>query len=114
MNSGSRVRGSMGISGQLAKAVSGGQLWRIVVQHGAGFYPYSLSFKRKSKNDQSSLSEAPNVEAAPTETAAPRWKPHSRIERRVAGVLIEKAKTTPEQYPMTVNGLVNGCNQKNN
>jgi len=65
-------------------------------------------------NDQSSLSEPPNVEAAPTEAAAPRWKPLSRIDRRVAGVLIEKAKTTPEQYPMTVNGLVNGCNQKNN
>jgi uncharacterized protein YceH (UPF0502 family) len=65
-------------------------------------------------NDQSSLSEPPNVEGASTETAAPRWKPLSRIDRRVAGVLIEKAKTTPEQYPMTVNGLVNGCNQKNN
>jgi uncharacterized protein len=65
-------------------------------------------------NDQSSLSEPPNVEAAPAETAAPRWKPLPRIDRRVAGVLIEKAKTTPEQYPMTVNGLVNGCNQKNN
>jgi uncharacterized protein YceH (UPF0502 family) len=65
-------------------------------------------------NDQSSLSEPPNVEGAPAETAAPRWKPLSRIDRRVAGVLIEKAKTTPEQYPMTVNGLVNGCNQRNN
>lgn len=32
----------------------------------------------------------------------------------MAGVLIEKAKTTPEQYPMTINGLVNGCNQKSN
>ena len=50
-----------------------------------------------------------------TDSAAPpRWKPLGRIDRRVAGVLVEKAKTTPEQYPMTVNGLVNGCNQKNN
>jgi len=30
------------------------------------------------------------------------------------GVLIEKAKTTPAAYPMTVNAIVTGCNQKNN
>jgi uncharacterized protein YceH (UPF0502 family) len=35
-------------------------------------------------------------------------------ERRVLGVLIEKAKTTPDAYPMSVNGLVTGCNQKSN
>ena len=33
-------------------------------------------------------------------------------ERRVLGVLIEKSLTTPEQYPLTLNSLVNGCNQK--
>src|SRR5262245_57577700 len=53
-------------------------------------------------------------EGAPSEAAQPRWRPLNRIDRRVAGVLVEKAKTTPEQYPMTVNGLVNGCNQKSN
>jgi uncharacterized protein YceH (UPF0502 family) len=53
--------------------------------------------------------------AAGTETAAaPRWKPLGRIDRRIAGVLVEKAKTTPDQYPMTINGLINGCNQKSN
>lgn len=35
-------------------------------------------------------------------------------EARVLGVLIEKAFTTPEQYPLTLNAVVNGCNQKNN
>src|SRR5262249_26511363 len=35
-------------------------------------------------------------------------------EARVLGVLIEKAMTTPDLYPLTVNALVNGCNQKNN
>ncbi len=35
-------------------------------------------------------------------------------EARVLGVLIEKALTTPEGYPLTLNALVNGCNQKNN
>lgn len=34
--------------------------------------------------------------------------------RRVLGVLIEKAKTTPGSYPMTVNAIVTGCNQKSN
>lgn len=36
------------------------------------------------------------------------------IEARVLGVLIEKAQTTPNQYPLTVNAMVAGCNQKNN
>lgn len=35
-------------------------------------------------------------------------------ESRVLGVLIEKDKTTPEQYPLSLNAVVNGCNQKNN
>ena len=43
-----------------------------------------------------------------------RWQVLPRKERRVAGVLVEKAKTTPENYPLTLNALVNGCNQKSN
>src|SRR4051812_3562708 len=35
-------------------------------------------------------------------------------EARVLGVLIEKATTTPEQYPLSLNALTNGANQKNN
>jgi hypothetical protein len=35
-------------------------------------------------------------------------------EARVLGVLIEKALTTPDQYPLTLNAVVNGANQKNN
>ena len=42
------------------------------------------------------------------------WKPLSAIDRRVAGVLVEKAKTTPDQYPLTVNAIVTGANQKSN
>lgn len=38
----------------------------------------------------------------------------SAKECRVLGVLIEKAQTTPGQYPMTLNAIVNGCNQKSN
>jgi hypothetical protein len=43
-----------------------------------------------------------------------KWRPLERNERRVAGVLAEKAKTTPENYPMSINALINGCNQKSN
>jgi uncharacterized protein YceH (UPF0502 family) len=35
-------------------------------------------------------------------------------ERRVLGVLVEKAKTTPDVYPLSVNALVAGANQKSN
>lgn len=34
--------------------------------------------------------------------------------RRVLGVLIEKAKTTPDNYPMTLAAIITGCNQKSN
>ena len=50
----------------------------------------------------------------PSEIASPRWKPLPGIDRRVIGVLIEKAKTTPDVYPLSVNALRSGCNQKNN
>lgn len=35
-------------------------------------------------------------------------------EARVFGVLVEKAFTTPDQYPLSLNGATNGCNQKSN
>ena len=38
----------------------------------------------------------------------------SFLETRVLGSLIEKELTTPEYYPMSLNGLTNACNQKNN
>ena len=44
----------------------------------------------------------------------PGRQPLDALQRRVLGVLIEKAKTTPGSYPMTVNAIVAGCNQKNN
>uniref|UniRef100_A0A7C2NVK7 DUF480 domain-containing protein n=1 Tax=Schlesneria paludicola TaxID=360056 RepID=A0A7C2NVK7_9PLAN len=40
--------------------------------------------------------------------------PFSRKQRRVLGVLLEKAFTTPEQYPLTPKAVTAGCNQKNN
>jgi uncharacterized protein len=45
---------------------------------------------------------------------SPRWQPLSAIDRRVLGVLAEKAKTTPDIYPMSLNAICTGCNQKSN
>ena len=36
------------------------------------------------------------------------------IEERILGCLIEKEMATPEYYPLTLNALVNACNQKSN
>ena len=40
--------------------------------------------------------------------------PLTPTEARVLGALIEKEITTPEYYPLSLNALVNACNQKNN
>src|SRR5574340_666923 len=57
-------------------------------------------------------SELPPTESKPS--PKPRWQPLVAIDRRVAGVLVEKAKTTPDAYPLSLNALVTGCNQKSN
>ena len=51
-----------------------------------------------------------------SDPAAPVREPLSPPERRVLGVLIEKQKTskTADAYPMTLNSLTTGCNQKSN
>ncbi len=38
----------------------------------------------------------------------------TEIEARVLGALVEKDITTPDYYPLSLNALVNACNQKNN
>ena len=40
--------------------------------------------------------------------------PLSPAARRVLGVLVEKAKTTPDHYPLTLTGVIAGSNQKSN
>ena len=47
----------------------------------------------------------------PQPTSPPMLTLH---ERRVLGVLSEKQKTTPDVYPLSINALVTGCNQKSN
>lgn len=54
-----------------------------------------------------------NTTPAPTEgTPGPRSL--TRAQRRVLGVLVEKAITTPNQYPLTLKSVATGCNQTSN
>jgi uncharacterized protein len=39
-------------------------------------------------------------------------RPLSPIEARVLGTLMEKARTVPDSYPLSLNNVVTGCNQK--
>ena len=55
-------------------------------------------------------SEAPSPAAGPPAA----WPELSVPERRILGVMVEKAKTTPDAYPMSVNAIVTGANQKSN
>lgn len=45
---------------------------------------------------------------------APAFTDLSKPQRRVLGVLLEKAFTTPEYYPLTLKAVTTGCNQKSN
>lgn len=56
------------------------------------------------------MSDAP--QSMPPET----WVPLPAVERRVLGVLVEKQKTSKsaDSYPLTLNSLTTGCNQKSN
>jgi uncharacterized protein YceH (UPF0502 family) len=54
------------------------------------------------------------VSQSPGPEDAPQWRPLSARDRRVVGVLVEKAKTTPTAYPMTLNAICTGSNQKSN
>jgi len=49
-----------------------------------------------------------------TEPPTRTWVPLTARERRVVGVLVEKGKTTPEYYPLSLAAIVTGCNQKSN
>ncbi|WZO99554.1 YceH family protein [Isosphaeraceae bacterium EP7] len=54
------------------------------------------------------------MDSANQSPSQPDRPPLSSRERRVLGVLVEKQKTTPEYYPMTINAIVTACNQKSN
>src|SRR5438477_7023502 len=67
--------------------------------------------------------KVPAASAATTTMAAKRVmrvRPYDRemnpvlslLESRVLGVLVEKERTVPDSYPLTLNALVAGCNQR--
>ena len=53
-------------------------------------------------------------EPLPSDSTTTGPRQLSRPQRRVLGVLIEKAFTTPDQYPLTLKSATSGCNQKSN
>ena len=56
------------------------------------------------------MSDSPDA-TAPAAASGPGWTLDA-AETRVLGVLIEKQRTVPDTYPLTLNSLVAGCNQK--
>ena len=68
-----------------------------------------------SNEINSSDETQPNDSSGANANESPRlWQPLTRNQRRVVGVLVEKSKTTPDVYPMTLNGIKTGANQKSN
>jgi uncharacterized protein len=55
-----------------------------------------------------------SVEPTSQRESPPAWPILEVHERRVLGVLVEKAKTTPDSYPLTLNALTTASNQKSN
>jgi len=55
-----------------------------------------------------------NPEATNAETASPNPIVLTAAEARVLGALVEKEVTTPEYYPLSLNALMNACNQRSN
>lgn len=55
-----------------------------------------------------------SLPAPSSSPAYPENPPLSLLEARVLGCLIEKEFSTPDIYPLSLNALVNACNQRNN
>ena len=50
----------------------------------------------------------------PTDPILPEPIVLTRAEARVLGALVEKEVTTPDYYPLSLNALINACNQRSN
>lgn len=60
------------------------------------------------------MSDPSAGEAGSGAASAPATVELTDVEARILGALVEKSLTTPDQYPMTTNAMVNACNQKSN
>src|ERR1700738_1274389 len=61
-----------------------------------------------------SANDVPAAEPQSSNAVPTSWPALSLHERRVLGALVEKAKTTPDAYPLSLNALTTGSNQKSN
>lgn len=56
--------------------------------------------------------DRPAIDTADTAAPRPARKPLTPLQARILGVLVEKQHTVPDTYPMTLNALRSGINQK--
>jgi uncharacterized protein YceH (UPF0502 family) len=70
----------------------------------------------RQAHDHGGLSGAARSEvtmnSTPDAVPRPAMRPLTPIEARVLGVLVEKQHTVPDTYPLSLNSLTSGCNQK--
>jgi hypothetical protein len=78
--------------------------------------PTSASPSPQTHQSSSAAVQPGEQVAAPKVEPVPTWAPLPPLERRILGVLVEKQKTskTADAYPLTLNALITGCNQKSN
>ncbi len=79
--------------------------------------PNSLNPNSLNSNEESIEPKSETATEASSDGSLPEkksWTALTRFQRRVAGVLVEKSKTTPDVYPMTINGIKTASNQKSN
>lgn len=62
-------------------------------------------------SSETAVQDATATASAP---ASSTWRPIPAGQRRILAVMMEKAKTTPDSYPLSLSSLVAGANQKSN
>jgi uncharacterized protein YceH (UPF0502 family) len=78
-------------------------------------FPFHNSLPSGLGGDRNSSLAAAGIEPSPSVVSFhPVNFLFNEVECRVLGALIEKEITTPEYYPLSLNALVNACNQKSN
>ena len=63
---------------------------------------------------RASITNLPMTDETTPDSAASAPEPLTAEQARVLGCLLEKEQTTPDYYPMTLNGLLTACNQSTN
>ncbi|MCX8138449.1 MAG: YceH family protein, partial [Gemmataceae bacterium] len=82
--------------------------------HSSAASPAGSEGQSAAEASHPASTEAEAAAPASTVPAPPSWEPLTPLERRILGVLVEKQKTLSYAYPLSLNSLVLGCNQKDN